>query len=93
MRGSNFPGDFFFIRVGGIQITKALRLFGLDDRRRFHDLLRYPSDIGVEVLTPNPVLRKENVHAFGHIKIPKFPFENQPIKTLQNTGDERAKAL
>ena len=63
------------------------------DQGRFHDLLRDSSDINLEVLTPNPVQREKLVHAVREIELRKSPFENQPIESLQDTGDERSKAL
>src|ERR1700730_3482099 len=93
MLGGNFPSGFFFVDVRGTQVAEALQLLGVLNHGRRHDLLRDPSDINVEVLTSNPVQGEKLVHAVRDIELPKSPLENQPIKSLQDTGDERSKAL
>ena len=91
--GGNLASRFLFVGIARIQIAVALQFFRLGDQRRFQDLFCYPSDVGFEVLTGNTVDPKKSVHAFGAIKVPKLSLEDQPIETLQNTGDERSKTL
>ena len=93
MLGGKFPSGFFFIDVGGRQVEEALHLFGFRDQGCCHDLLRDLSNIKLEVLTPDLVPREKLVHAVRVIELHKSPFENQAIESLQDTGDQRSKAL
>jgi len=93
MLRSNLSSRFVQIRVGGIQKTEPIGLLGLRDQRRVHNLLGYASNIGLEVLSPNAILAKEDVHPIREIEVLKSPFENEAIEALQNTGDEQSKAL
>jgi hypothetical protein len=93
MLGGNLPGHFLFVGVAGIQVAEAIELFRLRDQRRLQNLLRYLGSVAFVLPARDTIDSQQAMHSLWAIEFRKLAFEDQAIKTVQNTGDEQGKTL
>jgi hypothetical protein len=93
MRNGNFPSYFLFVGFAGIQITEAIELFRLFNQRRLQNLLGYLSSVAFVLPARDLIDSQQTMHSLRAIQLPKFAFEDQAIKTVQDTGDKQGETL
>ena len=90
---SHAPSDLLFVRAAGIQIAITIQLFCLGHQRCRHKLLGDLGSVGFELATADVIDPQQNIHPVGPIEFAQLAFEDQPIKPLQDTGDDQGKLL
>jgi hypothetical protein len=68
-------------------------LFRLFNQRRLQNLLGYLSSVAFVLPARDLIDSQQTMHSLRAIQLPKFAFEDQAIKTVQDTGDEQGKTL